>query len=123
MVAQAHRRNAAAIAAGRLVLVEGGLERLGELPGPFDRVLAINVALFWPDQIGAFRAIRAVMSPGARIVVTHQPRRPGATAADSRKAAEELHAALTAAGFSRLETFVLEVGGVPAASVRAWNDA
>src|SRR5262245_10752557 len=47
MLAQAARRNAKAIEAGRLQLHLGGLESLAALSSGFDVVYSINVAMFW----------------------------------------------------------------------------
>jgi cyclopropane fatty-acyl-phospholipid synthase-like methyltransferase len=119
MLAQASRRNAVALAAGRLTLVHAGLEALPTLTGPFDAVLAVNVVQFWEDVPAAFRAIRALLSPSGRFAVTYQPRTPGSTGADAHSAADRTTDALLDAGFARAERFVLPLRPVPAVAVRA----
>src|SRR6201994_3392943 len=49
MLRQAARRNAAAIRAGRVTLVQASADRLPpSLDGPFDAILAVHSFAFWP---------------------------------------------------------------------------
>ena len=110
ILAHARRRNARAIAAGRVQLVEAPLESLPTFDAPFDKVLAVNVLMFADDTEAVLRAIRERMRVGARIAITQQSRKPGATDADSVRAAEAFADALERSGFTnaRVETLPLE---------------
>ncbi|HEY8547918.1 MAG TPA: methyltransferase domain-containing protein, partial [Acidimicrobiales bacterium] len=58
MVRAATRRNAAAVAAGRVVLRAAGVDELGALEDdlrPLDLVLAVNNAGMWPDPPARLR--------------------------------------------------------------------
>ncbi len=110
MISQASRRNAAAIRAGRVRLVHAPVEHLELIDGPFDAALAVNTVGFWPDPQVRLREIGQVLRTGGRIALVSQPRCPGATAATSTAAAEELAALLRDVGFRivRRETLDLE---------------
>lgn len=69
MLAQAQARNAAAIAADRIMLRLGDFARLPYADHSFDRVLAVNVAYFWSDPAAVVREIRRVLRPGGRLAV------------------------------------------------------
>ena len=69
MMAQARRRNAAAIAAGRVDLHQGDA---GKLPFPdytFDKIFATNVIYFWPDPVATAKELRRVLKPGGRLAL------------------------------------------------------
>lgn len=104
----AARRNAAAIKAGRVTLVEASVDGMPpELDGPFDAILAVNALGFWPDPAGRLTDLRHRLAPGGRLAIASQPRCPGATAATTREAASEIEDLLTAAGFESLGTRTL----------------
>jgi SAM-dependent methyltransferase len=110
ILAQARRRNAAAIAKGRALLVEASLEALPRFDPPFDKALAVNSLMFAEDSGAVLRALRERMRSRGLVAVTHQSRKPGATNEDSLRAAEALGEQLAAAGFGsiRVETLPLE---------------
>ena len=83
---------------------------------PFDAALAVNTVGIWPDPIARLREIGALLRPGGRIALVSQPRCPGATAATSAAAADELAAMLSQAGFEDLRIKTLELDP-PAACV------
>ena len=111
MIRQASRRNAAALAAGRVRLVQAAVEGgLGALPeAPFDAALAVNTVGFWPQPAARLAEVRSLLRPGGRMALVSQPRCPGATEETSAAAGEELRALLRAAGFApaRVETLDL----------------
>ena len=118
MVEQAARRNASAIRAGRVELLLGSADALQHFDGdPFDKVVAVNVYMFWKDPVSVLRGLLQVMSPGGVIALTLQPRRRGATANDTRAAAERMSASLREAGFGDIRTVIMEMAPVPAACV------
>jgi ubiquinone/menaquinone biosynthesis C-methylase UbiE len=115
MLRQARRRNAKAIRAGRVELLLGSADALPRLEDRFDKVVAVNVYTFWKDPVSVLSGLRQVMNPGGVIALTLQPRRRGATAGDTRVAAERMSASLRAAGFGEVRTEILEMAPVPAA--------
>jgi SAM-dependent methyltransferase len=119
MVRAARRRNAAAIREGRVELRLGSADALPAFEAPFDKVLAVNVFMFWRDPVAVLAGVRGAMRPGGAIALTQQPRRRGATVTDTRAAAERMEAALRAAGFESVRTELLEMAPVPAACVLA----
>lgn len=109
MLRQASRRNAAAIGAGRVTLLQAPVDQLPEdLDGPFDAILAVNCLGFWPEPAERLAELRRRLTSGTgRIAIVSQPRCPGATAETSRKAAEEIEKLLRTAGFERIRTEIL----------------
>jgi SAM-dependent methyltransferase len=108
MLRQASKRNAAAIRAGRVTLVNASVDRLpAALDGPFDAVLAVNSLGFWPAPAERLADLRQRLAPGGRIAIVSQPRCHGATASTSRSAAGEIENLLRSAGFTRLSTDTL----------------
>jgi SAM-dependent methyltransferase len=104
MLREASRRNAAAIRAGRVTLVQAAVDQLPPaLDGPFGAILAINSLAFWPEPAQRLAELRQRLTPGGRLAVVSQPRRPGATAETTRKAACEIEDLLRAAGFGSID--------------------
>lgn len=110
VLAQAARRNKTAIGTGRVCLVNAPVERLPMLTGPFDAALAVNTVGMWPDPPGRLADLGRLLRPGGRIALVSQPRCPGATAATTAAAADELASLLVRAGFEqqRVETLELQ---------------
>jgi SAM-dependent methyltransferase len=105
MVRQASKRNAAAIRAGRVTLVNASAGQLPPaLDGLFDIILAVNSLGFWPAPGERLAELRQRLAPGGRIAIVSQPRCPGATATTSRRAAAEIENLLRGAGFTQLGT-------------------
>jgi ubiquinone/menaquinone biosynthesis C-methylase UbiE len=108
MLRQASKRNAAAIRAGRVTLVNASVDQLpAALDGPFDAVLAVNSLGFWPAPAERLAELRRRLAPGGRMAIVSQPRCHGATASTSRSAAGEIENLLRSAGFTRLGTETL----------------
>jgi|SRR5215207_1079881 SAM-dependent methyltransferase len=120
MIGQARRRNRAAVDAGRVKLVHAPVERLHTTDGPFDAALAVNTVGFWTDPVARLREIGRVLHPGGRIALVSQPRCPGATAAASAAAGDELAALAAEAGFANLRVKTLDLDP-PAVCVLAIN--
>src|ERR1700722_20395657 len=119
MLRQASRRNAAAIRAGRVTLVHAPAEQFPPaLDGPFDAILAVNSLGFWPAPAERLAELRRRLAPGGRIAVVSQPRRPGATATTSSRAAADIENLLREAGFTDLSAQTLPLDP-PAACVLA----
>jgi cyclopropane fatty-acyl-phospholipid synthase-like methyltransferase len=115
MIAQAAKRNAHAVKAGRLQLVEGTIEAA---PGdtPFDRLFSINVIQF-VDRPAFIARAKALLKPGGVMAATYQPRHAKATRADALKMAAELTQLMTVTGFSGLRLEELDLKPVPAICV------
>jgi SAM-dependent methyltransferase len=110
MLRQATRRNAIAIAAGRVDLRLGSAESLPEFSERFDKVIAINSYMFWKDPEVVLLGIRERMKSGGVIALTFQSRKRDATNQDTQRGAEARAASLQRAGFDnvRIETFEMK---------------
>lgn len=102
MLRMAARRNAEAIANGRIALQLGPSDRMPDLGTEFDRIMAVNVAMFWSEPVVQLRELRQRLRPGGRIALTIQPRVRGATDADAQRIGEQLTAQLVQAGFRQV---------------------
>jgi SAM-dependent methyltransferase len=108
MLRQASRRNAAAIRAGLVTLINAPVDQLpAALDGPFDAILAVNSLGFWPAPAERLAELRRRLAPGGRIAIASQPRCPGATADTARSAAAGIEDLLRRAGFTQLKTETL----------------
>ena len=125
MVQQATRRNAAAVRRGQVDLRLGSVDELPDFDASFDKVLAVNVTLFWDRPAELLGNLRRLLTPGGRIALAFQPRGPGATDEVATTTGHELVAALRDAGFSqvRLETLKLKPAVVCALGVNPSGDA
>lgn len=123
MLRQATRRNAAAIRAGRVTLVQASVGQLPPaLAGPFDAILAVNSLKFWPEPTEQLKQLRQLLTPGGRIAIASQPRCPGATTSTSLNAANEVEEQLREAGFTPMKTETLDLDP-PVVCVLAVNPA
>jgi SAM-dependent methyltransferase len=109
MLRMASRRNAGAIRAGRVQLLEASLEQLPSFEDPFDKVFAVNALQFASDPLHTLRAVRGGMRRGGMIAIAQQSRAPSATDADSIRSAEQVGELLGKVGFglTRIETLSL----------------
>ena len=105
MLADAVRRNAAAIRAGRVELRHASVAALPYPAEQFDKVFAINSLRFWPAAVENLREVRRVLKPGGLIAITEQPMGAGGEA-EVPQLREALRDELGAAGFwdIRIET-------------------
>jgi SAM-dependent methyltransferase len=101
------RRNAAAVAAGRLVVEQAELAGLAVAPGSVDRVLTVDVNLFWVgDPAPELAVLHRALRPGGVLLVAYGT--GGPTAAD--RVAPRVAAALGAAGFEGVELLTGDAG-------------
>lgn len=114
MVAVAAKRNADAIASGRLEVVHGTAETAAGLGLQFDRVFAVNVVQFWDSPLETLHTLRRVMTPGGIIAVALQPRNKGATDEDAYLAARRNQSLLEQAGFRNMRVQTLDLKPVVA---------
>jgi SAM-dependent methyltransferase len=109
MLQQATKRNAAAIRAKHVELVQASVEQLPPFDEPIDAILAVNSLGFWPEPTQRLVELRALLRPGGRIAIATQPRCPGATKETSTQAAREIDTLLHTAGFSQTHVETLDL--------------
>lgn len=100
-VANAGRRNRAAIASGRVELRLGSVAALPYADASFDKVFSINSLQFWPQPVENLRGLRRVLRSGGRITLVSQPwwvRSDADVPGEGQRIAEQL----AAAGFVRI---------------------
>lgn len=73
MLSQSGKRNRAAVEAGRLTLLEGGIAALGAC-APADLVMANHVLYFWRDPVAELAALRSCLRPGGLLALGYQLR-------------------------------------------------
>jgi len=71
MLSQSRKRNRAAVAAGRLTLLEGGVPALSAST-PADIVMANHVLYFWRDPAAEMAQIRGFLRPGGLLALGYQ---------------------------------------------------
>lgn len=123
MLRQASKRNAAAIAQGRVELYLGTLENLPPYETPFTKVFSANVVQFWNDPVAEFRKLRSMLSVGGILASTYMPRNKNASNANGLAKAEEIAQQLRQAGFETAEIHELSMEPLCAYSVVATNDS
>jgi SAM-dependent methyltransferase len=117
----ARRRNALAIAGGRLTLVTGDVEKaVGYIPA--DLVLACHVLYFWPDPVSQLRRINDILAPHGHVALGYQLRQhmppisqrtfpqEGFTLYDSD---DQVAAVVAQAGFTRPEVRIFGAADRP----------
>ncbi|MEV0153026.1 methyltransferase domain-containing protein [Micromonospora sp. NPDC050686] len=73
-VGAARRRNAAAVAAGQVTFRLAELAALDPADGPFDRILAVDVNVFWARPPGAeYALLPRLLAPGGELHLCWQP--------------------------------------------------
>ena len=117
MLAQASRRNRAAIACGQVRLLLGSADTLPPGLGKFDRIISANVVMFWRDPAAVFAELHALLAPGGQLATTYQPRHSGATPADAEAMASRIAAWMGEAGFAEIRRERLELKPLPAICV------
>ena len=119
MQRQASRRNAAAIAAGKVELIVGDvLEPPQPLPR-FDKIYSVNVVQFWSKPECVFAEFERLLKPGGCIATTYMPRIGADKPGRARAYARELQRTLREFAFTDRQTHWLMLGPVPALCVVA----
>jgi len=109
MVGMAARRNAKALAEGRLRLSQASVADLDDELAPLDLILAVNNLGMWPDPPAQLERLERLLRPGGRIAIGLQPRTPGADADTARRAGEEITGLLAEVGLADIETRQLDL--------------
>ncbi len=109
MRAQAARRNAAAIRAGRVSLTVASIEDPPDFHHPFDKVLAVNNMGMWAEPVLRLQELAGMVRAGGLIAIVSQPRCPGATAETTAAAASEIVELLEGAGFVAIRVETLDL--------------
>lgn len=73
MLSASRKRNRAAVDAGRLTLLEGGVATLGSC-APLDIVMANHVLYFWRDPVAELTELRSSLRPGGLLALGYQLR-------------------------------------------------
>jgi SAM-dependent methyltransferase len=109
MRAQAARRNAAAIRAGRVSLSVASIDDSPAFDLPFDKILAVNNMGFWSEPALRLKELAGLLRGGGLIAIVSQPRCPGATAETTAAAASQIVEALGAAGLVAIRVETLDL--------------
>jgi trans-aconitate methyltransferase len=122
MLSQSRRRNIEQANAGRLVLIEGGVESLQALE-PIDLVMAAHVVYFWHAPAEPLAQIYRALRPGGVLALGYQLRlnmpppaqknfpKEGHVMYDSDGAVSKL---LTTAGFKNVSFLIMGPSDAPA---------
>jgi len=114
MVAQASRRNRAAIDKGVVELQLGSASKLPYPDDFFKKVFSINVAQFWPDPVTVMLEMRRVTRTSGIVAVAVQPRSKGAKERTARETGRWLVDNMRAAGFNEVRLEVKRMKPVSA---------
>lgn len=115
MIEAARARNADAIAAGRLTLLQASLASADLGEARFDKIVAVNVNLFWLDATRELPVVRKALAPGGALHLVYEP--PAATKV--KAIADSLPPALTAHGLTVEAVHAETRDGAPLLSVSA----
>lgn len=121
MLQQAQRRNATAIALGRVQLHLADVAHLPSFQEPFDKVFSVNTVMFWKDPVERLNEIRSLMQRGGIIALTFQPRSKGATNEVTIDMAKKMETYLLAANFTEMRKEFLNLNPVSAVCVIGRN--
>jgi SAM-dependent methyltransferase len=125
MLQIARRANARALRTGRMELKPGVSERLPYADGAFNKAYAVHTIYFWPTPEHDLSEIHRVMAPGGRLVIGFRPGEDEGFKRDFPaeiyhiRSIGEVERAISAAGFSRVETLSRPTGH----GLMAWTTA
>jgi len=119
MLRQCEKKNRRDLDAGRLKLLEGNFTELPELPGVFDKILAVNSLQFDAMNPEALKQVVRYLTDDGTLAITFQPRGQDASNEKAREFGEKLAAFLTQAGLARTRLEILPMQPVSAVCVLA----
>lgn len=122
MLQQARKRNASAIARGRVTLWLGSVSDLPAFHVPFDKILAVNSTQFWENAVDVLRKLRQQMTPGGRIALAFQPRSARATNDEAHAAGRNMVEWLRVAGFGQVRLEIKPLKPVPVVCAVGLNE-
>ena len=114
MVANARKRVERHIESGRADVLEADAAHLPFPKMDFDRILTVNAYAFWRTIPGAIEGVLALLKPGGRLVIVHQPRGRDITDQACRRFASTATDTLSAAGFANVRTAFLPLSPIVA---------
>ncbi len=121
MLQQASKRNARAIAEGRVQLYLGSLQKLPPYDAPFTKIYSVNVVQFWDEPVLEFTQLRTMLAAGGLLVSTYMPRTGNASNQQGLVKAQEIEQQLRRAGFDSVDIRELAMQPLNAYSVVAAN--
>jgi len=104
MLEQASRRNRSAISRDRVRLQLASASDPPGFDSPLDKILDINSFQFWENPVRNLEKLRPLLRDGGRMVLVHQPRKPGSTEQDVDAAGVQLARCMEEAGFRDIAT-------------------
>ena len=122
MLASCGKHNRQAIQDGRLKLIQADFTDLPELPGPFDRIIAVNSLQFDGMSQETLQSIVARLAPEGQLAVTFQPRGKTPSRDKALAFADRLTQLLAKAGLTSARVEELPMTPVPAICVLASRD-
>ena len=109
MRAQAARRNAAAMRAGRVFLIVASIDDPPAFEWTFDKILAVNNMGMWSQPVLRVKELAGLLRGGGLMAIVSQPRCPGATAATTAAAAGQIVDTLEEAGLVAIRVETLDL--------------
>ena len=108
MVKQASKRNREYINENKAVIKRGSVESIPFEENYFDKVVGINVSLFFPNPVENFQEIKRVLKPGGMLLNVFQPRM-AKNIDDVLVRADKLITQVQDAGFTNAEFEIIEM--------------
>lgn len=115
MVAQASKRNTAAIRSGYVLLQQGAEAPLPFEDAKFSKAFAVNSMQFWSNPGAGLQELRRVLKPGGRVAIIIQPMW-AKTEKEVRAVGEKLEFQLEQAGFRQVRLETRQMNPIPAVS-------
>ena len=115
MLAQASKRNAAAIRSGHVLLQQGAESPLPFEDAAFSKAFAVNSIQFWSNPGAGLQEVRRVLKPGGRVAIVIQPMW-AKSEEEVRTLGEKLEHQLKQAGFKQVRLETRQIRPIPAVS-------
>ncbi|HXQ37532.1 MAG TPA: methyltransferase domain-containing protein [Anaerolineales bacterium] len=115
MLAQASKRNTAAIRSGRVLLQQGSESPLPFDTNKFNKGYTVNSMQFWSNPIAGLQEVIRVLKPGGRVVITIQPMW-AKTEEEVQMVAEQLVSQLKRVGFKQVHLETKQIKPITAVS-------